>query len=473
MAGQGDSSASPSGVRPRRALPVITYQIRPGGAVIRWSPSNRLRRCACKPKYSHPNALVFALDKERKVLARENARLEVEAIQDRATNEKQAARIKELEYDVLEVEDRVDDLCAQLREAREIEIKRARKVRGRAESILNLCDDGLEEYSDEASCAEAEAGEESTPSPGRFIQGLNVEIQKDLAVAQITAFSEVVEKAQRVESARLQVRNFQAKKRGFPGSSSGQGDKRTPAKFGRGTGDVFPDELVSLPLEREIEFKIDLAPKTIPISKTLYWMVPAELKKLKLQLQDLLEWGFIHESESSWGAPVLFVKKKDGGLRLCIDYRSLNAVTVKNKYSLLHIDELFDQLQGTVIFSKLDFRQEYYQLTIKKKDVPKTAFNTRYRYYEFTVMPFGLTNAPTAFMDLMHRVFKPYLDQFFMSADIEFDESLIYKERPIRLLDRKVKDLRNRGGRHSNIYSEFQQCAVDEAEILPVHKAST
>ncbi|XP_027157536.1 uncharacterized protein LOC113759170, partial [Coffea eugenioides] len=118
------------------------------------------------PQYAYPNALVFALNKERKVLARENARLEVEATQDRATNEKQAARIKELEYDVLEVENRVDDLCAQLREAREHEIKRARKVRGRAESILNLCDDGLEEDSDEASCAEAEAGEESTPSPG-------------------------------------------------------------------------------------------------------------------------------------------------------------------------------------------------------------------------------------------------------------------------------------------------------------------
>ncbi|XP_071905700.1 uncharacterized protein [Coffea arabica] len=141
-------------------------KIRPGGAVIRWSPSNRLRRCPCKEKYAYPNTLVFALDKERKVLARENARLEVDAIQDRATNEKQAARIKELEYDVLEAEDRVDDLCAQLREARERELKRARKVRGRAEAILNLCDDGLEECSDEASCAEADPGEESTPSPG-------------------------------------------------------------------------------------------------------------------------------------------------------------------------------------------------------------------------------------------------------------------------------------------------------------------
>lgn len=176
--------------------------------------------------------------------------------------------------------------------------------------------------------------------------------------------------------------------------------------------DVFPEELESLPPERKIEFKIDLVFGTTPISKTPYRMAPAELKELKVQLQDLLEQGFIHESESPWGAPVLFVKKKDGSLRLCIDYRGLNAVTIKNKYPLPHIDELFDQLQGAVVFSKLDLRQGYYQLRIRKEDVPKTAFNTRYGHFEFAVMPFGLTNAPSAFMDLMHRVFKPYLDRF-------------------------------------------------------------
>ncbi|XP_071914143.1 uncharacterized protein [Coffea arabica] len=123
--------------------------------------------------------------------------------------------------------------------------------------------------------------------------------------------------------------------------------------------DVFPEELESLPPEREIEFKVDLVPGTTPISKTPYRMAPAELKELKVQLQDLLERGFIHESESPWGAPVLFVKKKDGSLRLCIDYRGLNAVTIKNKYPLSHIDELFDQLQGAVVFSKLDLRQGF------------------------------------------------------------------------------------------------------------------
>ncbi|XP_071928109.1 uncharacterized protein [Coffea arabica] len=147
--------------------------------------------------------------------------------------------------------------------------------------------------------------------------------------------------------------------------------------------DVFPDELVNLPPEREIEFEINLLPGVSPISKTPYRMAPAELKELKWQLQDLLERGFIHESGSPWGAPVLFVKKKDGTLRLCIDYRGLNNVTVKNKYPLPHIDELFDQLQGTVVFSKLDLRQGYYQLLIRKEDVHKTAFNSRYGHYEF------------------------------------------------------------------------------------------
>ena len=118
--------------------------------------------------------------------------------------------------------------------------------------------------------------------------------------------------------------------------------------------DVFPDELVTLPPEREIEFKIDLLPGTSPISVTPYRMALAELKELKLQLQDLLERGFIRESGSPWGAPVLFVKKKDGSLSLCIDYRGLNNVTIKNKYPLPHINELFDQLQGAVVFSKLD-----------------------------------------------------------------------------------------------------------------------
>ena len=132
-------------------------------------------------------------------------------------------------------------------------------------------------------------------------------------------------------------------------------------------------------------------------------MTPVELKELKLQLQELLEKGFIRQSLSPWGALVLFVKKKDSTLQLCIDYRQLNKLTVKNKYPFLRIDDLFDQLKGESIFSKIDFQSGYHQLRIKEVDVHKTTFRTRYGHYEFLVMPFGLTNAPAAFMDLMNR----------------------------------------------------------------------
>ena len=141
-------------------------------------------------------------------------------------------------------------------------------------------------------------------------------------------------------------------------------------------------------------------------------MAPPELAELKKQLQELLEKGLIRPSVSPWGAPVLFVKKKDGSLRLCIDYRELNWVTVKNKYPLPRIDDLFDQLAGAAVFSKIDLRMGYHQLKIKGEDIPKTAFQTRYGHYEFLVLPFELTNAPAYFMDLMNRVFHAYLDKF-------------------------------------------------------------
>ncbi|KAM2676007.1 hypothetical protein EV1_002719 [Malus domestica] len=167
--------------------------------------------------------------------------------------------------------------------------------------------------------------------------------------------------------------------------------------------DVFPDDLPGLPPDRDVEFSIDLLPGTYPISLTPYRMALVELRELKIQLQELTNKGFIQPSTSPWGAPVLFVRKKDGTLRLCIDYRQLNQVTIKNRYPLPRIDDLFDQLKGACVFSKIDLRSGYYQLKIKEDDVPKTAFRTRYRHYEFLVMPFGLTNAPTTFMRLMNE----------------------------------------------------------------------
>ena len=165
--------------------------------------------------------------------------------------------------------------------------------------------------------------------------------------------------------------------------------------------DVFPEKLDVVPPQREVEFTIELLPGVAPISKTPYRMAPLELQELKIQLQELLEQGFVQPSTSPWGAPILFVKKKDGTLQMCVDYRELNQVTVKNKYPLPHIEELFDQLRGAKVFSKLDLRQGYYQVRIRREDVFKTAFNTRYGHYEWLVMPFRLTNAPAVFIDLM------------------------------------------------------------------------
>ncbi|KAL4354883.1 hypothetical protein GQ457_06G015240 [Hibiscus cannabinus] len=152
-------------------------------------------------------------------------------------------------------------------------------------------------------------------------------------------------------------------------------------------------------------------------------MAPVELKELKKQLEELQDKGFIRPSTSPWGAPVLFVKKKDGTMRLCIDYRQLNRVTIKNKYPLPRIEDLFDQLRDASVFSKIDLRSGYYQMRVKEADVPKTAFRTRYGHFEFLVMPFGLTNAPAAFMDLINRVFKLYLDKFVV---VFIDDILIY-----------------------------------------------
>ena len=142
-------------------------------------------------------------------------------------------------------------------------------------------------------------------------------------------------------------------------------------------------------------------------------------------MQELLEKGFIRPSVSSWGAPVLFVKRKDGTLRLCIDYRQLNKLTVKNKYLLPRIDDLFDELKGASILSKIDLRSGYHQLRIKDVDVHKTAFRTQYGHYEFLVMSFGLTNAPATFMDMMNCVFRPYVDQFVV---VVIDNILVYSK---------------------------------------------
>ena len=223
---------------------------------------------------------------------------------------------------------------------------------------------------------------------------------------------------------------------------------------------VFPDNLLKVPIEREIDFFIDIILDSRSISIPPYRMATAELKGLKEQLKDMLDKGFIRSSVSPWGTLVLLVIKK---LRMCLDYLLLNKVTIKNNYPLPRIDDPFDQLQCATYFSKIDLTSCYHQLKIRECDNPKTTFRTKYGHYKFLVMSFRLTNAPTTFMDLMSRVFKPYLDMFVI---IFIDDILIYSRKEddhasylrIVLLICKYKDL----------YAKFSKCelSIKSVEFL-------
>nr|GFC63867.1 putative reverse transcriptase domain-containing protein [Tanacetum cinerariifolium] len=147
--------------------------------------------------------------------------------------------------------------------------------------------------------------------------------------------------------------------------------------------EVFLDDLPGLPPPRQVEFKIELLPGAAPVVRTPYRLAPSELKELSHQLKELSEKGFIRMSSSPWGASVLYVKKKDGSFHMCIDYRELNKLTVKNRYPLSRIDDLFDQLQGSSVYFKIDLRSGYHQLQIREEDIPITAFRTRYGHFEF------------------------------------------------------------------------------------------
>ncbi|GJV34960.1 putative reverse transcriptase domain-containing protein [Tanacetum coccineum] len=146
---------------------------------------------------------------------------------------------------------------------------------------------------------------------------------------------------------------------------------------------VFPEDLSGLPPTQQVEFQIDLIPGAALVVRAPYQLASSEIKELSDQLQELSDKGFIRPSSSPWGAPVLFVKKKDGLFRMCIDYRELNKLTVKNHYPLPRIDDLFDQLQGSIVYSKIDLRSSYHQLRVCEEDIPNTAFRSRYGHYEF------------------------------------------------------------------------------------------
>jgi hypothetical protein len=217
--------------------------------------------------------------------------------------------------------------------------------------------------------------------------------------------------------------------------------------------DVFAEDLPGMPPDRDIEFSIELKPGTSPISKRPYRMDVKDLSELKKQIEELLSKWFICPRSSPWGAPTLFVDKKDECRRLCIDYRSLNEVTIKNKYPSPRVEDLFDQMRGAKVFSKIDLRSGYHQLKIQLKDIQKTTFTSRYGLYDFTVMFFGMTNAPAYFMYLMNKVFMEYLDKFimvFIDDILVFSQSEEEQEEHLRLVLSKLRE--------HQLYTKFSKC---------------
>jgi hypothetical protein len=225
--------------------------------------------------------------------------------------------------------------------------------------------------------------------------------------------------------------------------------------------DVFPEELPGMPPERKVEFAIELIPGITPISKRAYRVSGPELVELKKQIDELLEKSYIRPSTSPWAAPMLFVEKKDGTKRMCIEYRSLNEVTVRNKYPLPRIEDLFDQLRGAGVFSKIDLRSGYHQLRIRPSDIPKIAFITKYGLYEFTVMSFGLTNVPAYFMNLKNSVFMDYLDKVVV---VFIDDFLVYSqneqehEEHLRKVHQRLRDCQ--------LYAKLSKCEFWISEVL-------
>ena len=224
--------------------------------------------------------------------------------------------------------------------------------------------------------------------------------------------------------------------------------------------DLFQSMPKELPPQREHDHRIELIPGSQPPSKPAYRLSLTELDELRKQLDTLLEHGFIRASRSPFGAPMLFDKKKDGSLRMCIDYRALNQVTIKNKYPLPRVDELLNRLAGARYFSKIDLQSGYHQIRMKEEDVHKTAFRTRYGLFEFLVLPFGLTNAPSTFMHMMHDILKPYLDKFcasFLDDIIIFSATLEEHQKHVRLIMDKLRE--------NKLYVKQSKCSFFQTSI--------
>jgi hypothetical protein len=225
--------------------------------------------------------------------------------------------------------------------------------------------------------------------------------------------------------------------------------------------DVMPEELPEdLPPRRRVDHAIEVMPGVAPLAKAPYRMSHEELKELKVQLEEFLAKGYIKLSKLPYGAPVLFVHKKDGTLRMCVDYKALNKATVKNQYPLPRINDLFDRLSGAKVFSRIDLRSGYYQIRIVEGDEEKIACRTRYGSYEFLVMPFGLTNAPATFCTLMNDIFREWLDDFVV---VYIDDILIYSGS----LEEYAEHLRKvfQRLRENKLYAKLEKCEFGVTEV--------
>ena len=229
------------------------------------------------------------------------------------------------------------------------------------------------------------------------------------------------------------------------------------------------DLLAGLPLQRELDHRIELVPCAEPPHRAPYRTSPQGLDELKKQLHDLTEKGYIQPSVSPFGAPVLFVPKKDGGIRMCVNYRGLSRVTVHNRYPLPRIDELLDRLRGANLFTKTDLRSGYHQIRVHPGDVHKTTFRTRYGHFEFLVLPFGLTNAPATFMHLMHSIFREQLDDYII---IFLDDILVYNKGLKAHVTHVHQTLSIM--RQHRLYAKVSKCAFLQSRVeYMVHVVST
>ena len=224
--------------------------------------------------------------------------------------------------------------------------------------------------------------------------------------------------------------------------------------------DVFEEPSDSMPPLRQVDHEIHLEPGARPPNRGVCRMSVSELQELKQQLTDLLQTGIVRPSTCPFGSTVLFVRKKVGLLRLCVDYRALNKLTIKNAYTLPRIDDLLDQLHGARYFSKIDLRSGYHQIRVAEQDIPKTAFRTRYGHFEFTVLPFGLCNAPATFQRLMNDVFRPYLDKFvivYLDDILVFSKTAEEHQRHLRMVLELL--------RKHKLFAKPSKCELGKSEI--------